>query len=66
MEDKNKLFDLFLKHAPNKSEARRVYNLVKNTELDVWRIGDLIALRGVGRKSALLIMEVACDLNGLK
>ena len=60
------LYQLFLKHAPTKSEARRVYNLVKNTELTIWEIGDLLSLKGMGRQGALLCMEVACDLVGKK
>lgn len=60
------LYQLFLKHAKTKSEACRVYNLVKNTELVNWRIEDLLSLKGMGRKGALLCMEVACDLQGKK
>ena len=60
------LLELFEKHAANKTEAKRVFNIVKHTELDVWEIGELLAMDGIGRKSALLIMEVACDLHGLK
>ena len=60
------LFELFLKHAATKSEARRVFNLVKNTELVNWRIEDLLSLKGMGRQGALLCMQVACDLVGKK
>ena len=60
------LYQLFLKHAKTKSEARRVYNLVKNTELTIWELGDLLSLKGMGRQGALLSMEVACDLVGKK
>lgn len=66
MADENTMFDLFLKHASSKSEARRVYNLVKHTELTIWEIGELLSLKGMGRKGALLCMEVACDLQGMK
>lgn len=60
------LLALFEKYASTPQEAKRVYNLVKNTELDVWEIGELLALKGMGRKGALLVMEVACDLWGKK
>lgn len=60
------MLELFKKHAASKSEAKRVYNLVKNTELVNWRIEDLLSLKGMGRKGALLCMEVACDLQGKK
>ena len=60
------MYELFLKHAPTKSEARRVYNLVKNTDLRVWTIEDLLKLDGIGRKSIILIVQVACDLEGVK
>ena len=64
--NENTMLELFEKHASSRAEARRVYDLVKHTELDVWEIGELMSLKGVGRKSALLIMEVACDLWGKK
>ena len=60
------LLQLFEKHAATPQEAKRVFSLVKNTELDFWEIGELLALKGMGRKSALLVMEVACDLAGKK
>lgn len=60
------MLELFKKHAASESEAKRVFNLVKNTELVNWRIEDLLSLKGMGRKSALLCMEVACDLQGKK
>lgn len=64
--NENTMLELFEKHAANKTEAKRVYNLVKNTELVNWRIEDLLSLKGMGRKGALLCMEVACDLQGKK
>ena len=64
--NEDSMFAMFLKHAKTPSEARRVYNLVKNTDLRVWEIGDLLSLKGMGRKGALLVMEVACDLEGMK
>ena len=60
------LLQLFEKYAATPQEAKRVFSLVKNTELDFWEIGELLALKGMGRKSALLVMEVACDLAGKK
>ena len=60
------LLELLEKHATTKAEAKRVFNIVKHTELDFWEIGELLAMDGIGRKSALLIMEVACDLHGMK
>lgn len=64
--NENTMLELFKKHASSESEAKRVYNLVKNTELVNWRIEDLLSLKGMGRKGALLCMEVACDLQGKK
>lgn len=64
--NENTMLELFEKHATSKTEAKRVYNLVKNTELVNWRIEDLLSLKGMGRKGALLCMEVACDLQGKK
>ena len=60
------LLELFKKHAASESEAKRVFNLVKNTELVNWRIEDLLSLKGMGRQGALLCMQVACDLVGKK
>ena len=60
------LLELFLKHAKTPTEAKRVFNIIKHTELDFWEIGELLSMDGIGRKSALLIMEVACDLHGMK
>ena len=60
------LLELFKKHAACESEAKRVFNLVKNTELVNWRIEDLLSLKGMGRQGALLCMQVACDLVGKK
>ena len=62
----NTMLELFEKHATTKTEAKRVYNLVKNTELVNWRIEDLLSLKGMGRQGALLCMQVACDLVGKK
>ena len=62
----NTLLELFEKHAASKTEAKRVYNLVKNTELVNWRLEDLLSLKGMGRQGALLCMQVACDLMGKK
>lgn len=62
----NTMLELFEKHAASKTEAKRVYNLVKNTELVNWRIEDLLSLKGMGRQGALLCMQVACDLVGKK
>lgn len=61
------MYELFLKHAKSKSEATRVYALLP-AEFDILTctIEDLLAIKGIGRKSALLIMEVACDLVGKK
>ena len=64
--NENTMLELFEKHAASKTEAKRVFNLVKNTELVNWRIEDLLSLKGMGRKGALLCMEVACDLVGKK
>lgn len=64
--NENTMLELFEKHAPTKTEAKRVYNLVKNTELVNWRIEDLLSLKGMGRWGAILCMQVACDLVGKK
>ena len=66
MNNPDTMRELFIKYAPTKNEAMRVYNLVKHTELDVWSLHDIFSLKGIGRKSAELIMKVACDLYGFK
>ena len=61
------MYELFLKHAKTKAEATRVYSLLPgDVDILACTIEDLLAIKGIGRKSALLIMEVACDLAGKK
>jgi len=74
---KYSIYDRFLKHAVDKSQATRVYRcLVAETlphkdELDTddilhLTLFNLLNTPGIGRKGALLVIEVAADLNGEK
>jgi len=60
------LLERFEKYAATKSEAKRIYNLVDGQPFMEMTIMDLLAVKGMGRKGALLVMEVACDLAGKK
>ena len=60
------LLELFEKHAATKTEAKRVYGLVEKYDLMALDMNNLLAIKGMGRKAALLVMEVACDLKGKK
>ncbi len=60
------LMELFEKHAVTKSEAKRVYGLVEKYDLLALDMNSLFSIKGMGRKAALLIVEVAADLKGKK
>ena len=60
------LLELFEKHAASANEAKRVYRLVEGHDLLSMSLEELLSLKGVGRKAALLIIEVVCDLKGKK
>ena len=68
MADKKELTleDRFLKYAASKSEVKRVMTLVKDYSLLDLTFDELLRIPGIGRKAALLIMQVACDLYGKK
>lgn len=68
MADKKELTleDRFLKYAASKSEAKRVMTLIKDHPLLDMTLDELLRIPGIGRKAALLIMQVACDLYGKK
>ena len=59
------LLELFEKHA-TKTEAKRVYGLIEKYDMMALDVNNLLAIKGMGRKAALLVMEVACDLKGKK
>ena len=60
------LLERFEKHASSKAEAKRAYNLVKDVPFMEMTLVQLLYLKGMGRKTALLVMEVACDLSDKK
>lgn len=60
------LLELFEKHATSKSEAKRVYALIAQYDVLALDLGTLFAIKGMGRKAALLVTEVAADLKGKK
>lgn len=60
------LLERFELHAATKSEAKRVYGLIENYAIMGMNFSDLMAIKGMGRKGALLVMEVVCDLAGKK
>lgn len=66
MEEKSPVFVLFVKHAKSKAEATRVFSLLPDKYILDLSMGELLEIKGIGRKAALLVMEVAADLAGKK
>ena len=60
------LEERYLKYASSKFEAKRVMKLMEGHSLLDTTLDELLHIPGVGRKAALLIMQVACDLSGKK
>lgn len=60
------LLERFEKHASTKAFAKKVYKLVAATDFCSMSVNQLLTIPGMGRKAALLVVEVACDLNGVK
>lgn len=60
------LEDRFLKYASSKSEAKRVMKLMDGHAILDMTLNELLQIPGMGRKAALLVMQVACDLYGKK
>jgi len=60
------LEERYLKYASSKSEAKRVMKLMEGHSLLGTTLDELLHIPGMGRKTALLIMQVACDLYGKK
>lgn len=58
------LTDLFEKHAVTKQEAARVRMLVYDYDILRMTFDELLSIKGMGRKGALLVAQVACDLKG--
>lgn len=58
------LTERFEKHAATKQEAARVRMLVSDYDILHMTFDELLSIKGMGRKGALLVMEVACDLKG--
>ena len=58
------LTDLFEKHAVTKQEAARVRMLVSDHDILRMTFDELLSIKGMGRKGALLVTQVACDLKG--
>lgn len=63
-QNKLTLLERFGKHAKTKSEAKRVYNLVKDEPFMEMTMTQLLYIRGIGRKALILVMEVAADIAG--
>lgn len=64
MEEKSPVFELFLEHAKSKAEAARVFSLLPDKYILDLSMRELLSIKGIGRKAALLVMEVAADLAG--
>ena len=60
------LLERFEKHASSKSFAKKVYNLVESKNFLNMTVQQLMTIPGLGRKGIMLIVEVSCDLNGVK
>ena len=60
------LEERYLKYASSKSEAKRVMKLMEGHALLDTTLDELLHIPGIGRKAALLIMQVGCDLYGKK
>lgn len=60
------LLELFEKHAASKAEAKRVFKLVEKHNILELDLNTMFGIKGIGRKAALLIVEVAADLRGKK
>lgn len=66
MEEKSPVFELFLEHAKSKAEATRVFSLLPDKYILDLSMRELLSIKGIGRKAAHLVMEVAADLAGKK
>ena len=66
MAEKKTVLELFEAHAASKSEAKRVYNLVSKYDLLSLNLDTLLSIKGLGRRAALLCVEVAADLKKKK
>ena len=60
------LVERFEKHAASKSEATRVYSRVKDYAIMDLTLNELLSIPGIGRKAAILVLEVAADLKNKK
>lgn len=60
------LMDRLEKHGAPKHVAARIDALLDGKDFLKMSITDLLHIPGMGRKNALLVMEVACDLAGKK
>lgn len=54
------------KHAASKAEAKRIYNLVEGIDFVHMTMTELMGIKGLGRKSAHVLLDVVLDINGKK
>ena len=54
------------KHGATKSVAAKIDSVLDGVDIMKITLADLLKIPGMGRKNALLVMEVACDLAGKK
>lgn len=64
--DGTTMLDRFKQHTKTPIFAVKVHNLVEGKDICAMTFEELLSIHGMGRKGALLCMEVACDLMGKK
>lgn len=60
------LEERFEKNAASKAEAKRLCKLMENYAILDITLDQLLSIPGMGRKGALVVMQVACDIKGKK
>lgn len=58
--------EMLEKHTDSKPFAKKIFKMVECISLESTSISDLLAIPGMGRKGAILVMEAACDIAGKK
>lgn len=54
------------KHTASKAEAKRLYNLVEGIDFVHMTMTELMGIKGLGRKSVHVLLDVVLDINGKK
>lgn len=54
------------KHAASKNEAQRIYNILEGIDFSHMTLTELMGIKGLGRKSAHVLLDVVLDMNGKK